>query len=212
MFGGALEGFLTRVGLAPQSNLTTAQRQLTICRRVGMSGAVLGVIFGCALGATSLLLLDLERHDSSASHEEVNDIMKVLSDVFDFDAKHDLKSDFCTLYLMNKSRGFKNMEGKLTFKSIKDVEAKSHAAICLEKGAPIRDNLHRELKPNDVLRSIICVPVRSKKGELLGILEMRNKRADERGISFFSEHDEKMAHFLGDHVGIIFDQLISNDS
>ena len=211
LFGGALEGFLTRMGIAPVSNLTLAQRSLRICQRTRMTGAALGVMVGCALGATSLLLLDTDRHDADSSSANVSDLRHVLSDVFDFESNHCLKSDVCTLYLVDKCRGLNSIKGKLDFQSVKDIQVNSpHAAQCYDTQSSLVDNNHRELSPNHVLRSMLCVPVQTKRGELVGVLEFKNKRPDERGLSFFSKQDEQMAGLLGDHVGILLDQLGGN--
>lgn len=222
LFGGALEGFLTRMGIAPVSNLTLAQRSLRICQRTRMTGAALGVMVGCALGATSLLLLDTDRHyeqESNMSSSSVNgyglDVRHVLSNMFDFESNHCLKSEVCTLYLVDhtKRHGLKSIKGKLDVHSMKDIKVNSqqqqqqHAAQCYDTKSSIVDNNHRELSPNHVLRSMLCVPVQTKRGELVGVLEFKNKRPDERGLSFFSKQDEQMAGLLGDHVGILLDQL-----
>jgi len=210
MFGGALESFLQQRGIAPISHLTVAQRSLAICQRVRMTGAALGVMIGCALGATSLLLLDLDRpdadHGSSTHHREEEELRHVLSHVFELN--NDLKSDFCTLYLVDpRWNNCKSIKGKLDVKTIQEVEASSHVDQCYKSKSSLVDNNHRELKPNDVLRSILCVPVQTNRGEWVGVLELKNKRPDERGISHFTKQDEAMGKLLGNHVGILFDQL-----
>jgi Transmembrane protein 65 len=67
LFGGTLERLLQRAGLVPNvaalTTLTLAQKQLPITRNTGLAGAVVGVMIGCCLGATSLLFMDLEERD-----------------------------------------------------------------------------------------------------------------------------------------------------
>lgn len=81
LFGGALERLLCRLSLIRAPCLTTAQRQLAVCRNVSMLGAVVGVIVGCALGATTLLAVDLEARNrierAVRLREIVNDMISV---------------------------------------------------------------------------------------------------------------------------------------
>jgi len=86
VFGGTLERFLTRLSLIEAPALTPAQRQLSICRNVSMAGAVLGVIFGCALGATTLLLVDLEARDRM---DRATQLREIVTDMMSDDDKGD---------------------------------------------------------------------------------------------------------------------------
>jgi Transmembrane protein 65 len=77
VFGGALERFLTtRTSWLPAPNLTAVQRQLPLCRNVAMAGAVCGVILGCALGATTLLAVDLEARHRIERAQRLRDIVQ----------------------------------------------------------------------------------------------------------------------------------------
>ena len=60
LFGNAIDAFFARLGLSPP-NLSPAQRGLQRVRLVGTLSATAGVICGCLLGMTSLLLMDLEK-------------------------------------------------------------------------------------------------------------------------------------------------------
>ena len=75
LFGGALERVLTN-GWLRTPQLTPAQRQLPIGRNVSMLGAVVGVIIGCAIGATSLLLVDLEARNRMERAQRLRDIVQ----------------------------------------------------------------------------------------------------------------------------------------
>jgi len=57
VFGGALDGLAKRLGLAPP-RFTAAQRALPATRRVGLLGALAGVILGCSIGLLNLLVVD----------------------------------------------------------------------------------------------------------------------------------------------------------
>jgi len=55
--------------------MTPQQRQLPVARNVAMLGAVVGVVIGCALGATTLLLVDLEARDRIQRATQLRDIV-----------------------------------------------------------------------------------------------------------------------------------------
>ena len=65
MFGGALDGLAKRLGLRP-AQLTAAQ---PATRRVGLLGALAGVVAGCSLGLLNLFLVDTRQSsDLKARH------------------------------------------------------------------------------------------------------------------------------------------------
>ncbi len=77
LFGGALERVLTtKTGWLRTPQLTPTQRQLPIGRNVSMLGAVVGVIIGCAIGATSLLLVDLEARNRMERAQRLREILQ----------------------------------------------------------------------------------------------------------------------------------------
>ena len=68
MFGGALDGLAKRLGLRP-AQLTAAQRAQPATRRVGLLGALAGVVAGCSLGLLNLFLVDTRQSsDLKARH------------------------------------------------------------------------------------------------------------------------------------------------
>ena len=60
IFGSTLERLATACGL-PSANLSAAQRQLPIVKRMVFSGSLLGIIAGCLLGLLNLFFLDTSR-------------------------------------------------------------------------------------------------------------------------------------------------------
>ena len=77
VFGGALERFLTtNTSWLRTPNITQLQRHLPICRNVSMLGAIVGVIIGCALGATSLLFVDLEARNRMERAQRLREIVQ----------------------------------------------------------------------------------------------------------------------------------------
>lgn len=80
VFGGSLERWMTQARWITPPQLTLLQRQLPICRNVSLLGAVVGVICGCALGATTLLWVDLEARDRVKRAQQLKNIVQDMMD------------------------------------------------------------------------------------------------------------------------------------
>uniref|UniRef100_A0A7S1Z4I3 GAF domain-containing protein n=1 Tax=Trieres chinensis TaxID=1514140 RepID=A0A7S1Z4I3_TRICV len=207
VFGGALERGLVKMGLIRPSNLTNAQRQLPIARNIGMVGAVLGVMFGCALGATSLLCLDLEACERQKHAAELQQILK---DMLKSDGA--LGSQSCTLYLMHAGHQANTDESESStpqVASIMTADKDSYVRRCAQTGVFLIENHAEENmggKHNEI-NSILCAPVTNKQGDIVAVVEFQNKIGDgvERGI--FTQSDERLAKMLAHHVGIFIDRI-----
>ena len=101
VFGGTLERFLHKMKMIRSPGLTEAQRHLTSSRNVAMAGSVVGVIFGCMLGASSLLFLDLEAHERAKRGAALHNVMTcMLSD----SPESSIECDTCTVYLASAAK------------------------------------------------------------------------------------------------------------
>ncbi|KAJ8602076.1 hypothetical protein CTAYLR_001615 [Chrysophaeum taylorii] len=88
-FGGAIETLAAKCGL-PDPKLSSSQNALRVVKRYGFAGRILGVVVGCVLGLTNLLMVDatktqqlkLEKHDEghsvSVSNRERKDATTVV--------------------------------------------------------------------------------------------------------------------------------------
>lgn len=114
VFGKAMARFLNNLNLIRSPSLTNAQRQLSICRNVSMAGAVIGVTVGCALGAMTLLVVDLEARDRIQRAMQLRDIV---TDMISQDDRSNgamkeqtatagLQCDTCTVYLTDIAQDF----------------------------------------------------------------------------------------------------------
>lgn len=194
--GDALESYLQRLKIIKPTNLSLVQRQLSICRRVKMAGAVLGIITGCALGATSLLLVDLEVHERS---NEFGELRQILCNMFQFDEGDDLKSGSYTIYALDGSRLGINDSNGVVFRSLRSVKEGSHAMECMQSSSIVRDIMGE---------STMCIPVKSASGDVIAVIELKGKTAmGENGDNSYTQSDEGIAKLLGCHVGLIFDKL-----
>lgn len=58
-FSGVIDAAAARLGL-PSPQFTEAQRETLAAKRIGLAGSLVGVVIGCSLGMTNLLLIDTE--------------------------------------------------------------------------------------------------------------------------------------------------------
>mmetsp|Transcript_4190 Transcript_4190/g.10679 ORF Transcript_4190/g.10679 Transcript_4190/m.10679 type:complete len:423 (+) Transcript_4190:1649-2917(+) len=82
LFGSSLETalkpLLGKNHTTCSSHLTAAQRALPIARYAQTAGAVVGVIIGCLLGASSLLFMDLKVRERQEKLQELTNILQDL--------------------------------------------------------------------------------------------------------------------------------------
>ena len=144
VFGGALERFLTsNTSWLRTPNITQLQRQLPICRNVAMLGAIVGVIIGCAIGATSLLFVDLEARNRMERAQRLREIVHDMISIASPDATTSgmtsqeespsdqvFSCDSCTVYVVStKDLTLPTDHNSNLWKvDLKDISSSVHAA------------------------------------------------------------------------------------
>ncbi|CAB9514383.1 Transmembrane protein 65 [Seminavis robusta] len=214
IFGGSLERFLHRYKLIQPSNLTVAQRSLPICRNVALLGAVIGVAFGCALGASCLLFMDLAARERA---ERAIQLQGVLNDMMM--AAGDLQCESCIIHLANMpaiEKQFSTTQqetGKTRIKVLTSTqqtqtETPSLAQRAAETGSSLTNDDN----------SILCTPIMTysendnenennnteKQENVVAVLEFHTK-AD--AIHGFTEADKKAAKVMARHIAIFMNRL-----
>jgi hypothetical protein len=173
VFGGALERFLTtNTSWLRPPNITQLQRQLPICRNISMLGAVVGVIIGCAIGATSLLLVDLEARNRMERAQRLREIVQDMvtaaipstttssgttNTTSDAPSDPMFSCDSCTVYVVSTNdltlpKDHKSMEYKVDLKDISSSATSSKN----------RDTANSNYNDNDEMSSVQrCIASRS---------------------------------------------------
>jgi len=231
VFGGTLEQFLTRMSLIRSPDISPAQRQLPICRHVAMAGAVVGVVFGCALGAMTLLLVDL---DARHRIERANQLREIVTDMISEEEEEQqqrspssrattgkddaglLSIEGCTVYIANShdfdideegSEDAKKKNWRTSMKLLKDAATEAVRECASEKRAILSDNRH-----------FLCVPIMDG-DDVLAVIELRHSRPSpstrpkRRGARStdsggFSEHDVRTAKVMARHVAIFMNRIV----
>jgi hypothetical protein len=197
LFGNTVDNAITRTGLVKPSNLSPAQRLLPISRRVSLAGAVLGVIIGCGLGATSLCFVP--HHEHSEAREKWEKMKEVLSEML---RTNDIECDDCTVYLVESplSRDYTSCgeseripssgQTRILLRTMSKSEPSALHQQCLRDGATTNNSEDGQF---------ICAPIYGKNNTVLGMLEFAMKRPYNR------EREEQFAQITARHIGIVLD-------
>eukprot|EP00051_Salpingoeca_urceolata_P017422 m.237111 g.237111 ORF g.237111 m.237111 type:complete len:377 (-) comp18949_c0_seq15:130-1260(-) len=124
LFGGTVDAAVARMGL-PQAGLSAVQDNMRITRLASTGGAAVGVVFGLALGMSSLLFMDLEKNERLKRARE-------LSTIFDTVLSHGcqvIKADRATLFLVDE--GARELWSRQTVQSQPDVLIRMDATLGL---------------------------------------------------------------------------------
>lgn len=185
VFGGTLEQFLHKAKLIENPALSMAQRQLAICRHVSMLGAVVGVVIGCALGATTLLLVDLEARDR-ITHAAI--LRQVVDDMIG--AGQQLPCQACVVYVEH--------DADFTMQKIPEDSRTTMQALHKAASAIVRQcaTERRVISDND--GSVLYIPV-VKDDNIMAVLEIKGHG--------FTRHHEQLAQVMAEHLAIFMTRL-----
>jgi Transmembrane protein 65 len=187
LFGGTVERICEQLGLVKPSQLTHAQRALPLCRNVAMAGSVCGIIFGCMLGASSLLFVDLEAHDRHRRALELKDIVSNM--VATEESFHG-----CTFFLTSTSS--KNFDVSKACQNETTTDAPQIRKLTDNDTMAKQCSERRELIGDD---EHIYVPVMTRDGSAtLGVLEFRKT---------LKQEDEKAGILVARHLAIFMERM-----
>ena len=219
--GGALERFLTRMHLIRAPNLTSAQRQLPIARNVSTAGAVLGVIAGCALGATTLLLVDLEARDRI---ERASRLREIVNDMIAPNVHSSFQCDSCTVYVTStkdltlpvqkqqhddNNNKAANRPWKTVLRTVSETDADSVVRRCAEHAefvvADDRQVMYapviKQQQPNTTTTADDDEP------EVMAVVAFTHGGGGAGNSSGFCDEDIVTARVMARHIAIFMDRL-----
>lgn len=180
VFGGTLERILSP--WVKPANLTPAQQNLAFVRRLRVGGAVLGVIVGCCLGASSLyFVLDSDSQQPEA-RQHIHELHGVVQDMLSCD---EMKDASCTVHVRNNLHTLAGENVAVVGLS----ENNSFAARCAEQKQTIVDG------------KILYVPVLSKDDDAMAVLELELENG-------FSSENTEDAERIARHIGIFMKRLL----
>ena len=171
-----------------------ARRTLPWAKNVTLAGAVVGVICGCAMGASTLLLVDLEARDRIHHATQLRDIV---TDMLKIGAEeHALAETRCTVYVASKG------EYTLTKNNDDQGERSVQLAFLNDKEC---DAVQLCAQRREVLihEDYLCAPI-LRGNEVVAVLEFYLP-SDAEGFTL--EH-AKAARIMAHHLGIVMKHLV----
>jgi hypothetical protein len=168
LFGGTLDRMMSP--WVKPANLTAAQQRLALVPRLRLAGAVVGVIVGCCLGASSLLFVP----GDESQKDQLLQLQGILHDMLSYE---EMKGASCVMHV-------KNVSHRLVHEHVAVVGlSKDHslATQCAERRELIGDG-------NIVYIPILC------KDDTVAVLEVQR----ENGFSVENTEDsQRMARHVG---------------
>jgi len=203
--GGIVDAAVAKLKL-PHHNLSLAQLGLRRSRIYTTVGGCVGVVFGCLLGMTSLLFMDTTKAERMKKAKEMESIFDTV-----MEGGHELiHADRCALWMFNED---KTQLWSIVHSGTRKLEIVQHysglSGACAKSGEMInindaykdpRFNQANDRESGFTTRSVLCVPVKDDNGEVLGVVQMLNKKDKDGTDSVFDSSDVRIVEMLAKHV------------
>jgi hypothetical protein len=194
VFGGTLERFLHRTKLIENPLLTTAQRQLAICRNVSMFGAIVGVTIGCALGALSLLFVDLDKRER-IQHAVM--LREIVDDMIAEQEGNHFECQSCVIYVEHESdfaipANDESTSSTTRMQALHEASSPAVLQCANERQVDSENDGH-----------ILYIPI-LKGDKLLAVLQLNQKEDASKG---FTPADQQIARVMAQHIAIFMDRM-----
>ncbi|CAJ1944373.1 unnamed protein product [Cylindrotheca closterium] len=213
--GGIVDATVSKLGL-PTHSLSPDQLDLGISRRWSTLGACSGVLVGCLLGMSCLFFMDTDRNEKARKAKELQSIFESVMG----DGANTFHAERTTLFMLDEEK--KELWSKVATGTDGIIHCSADEGIagaCVKSGKVInipdvykddRFNQTVDKSTGFVTRSILAHPIKDAEGEILGIIEVCNKKNDDGTPGHFTEFDERLLRMLASHVAS-FISIINND-
>ena len=188
----------------PNHGLTTSQLGGKAARLYATFGGCVGVLTGCLLGMTCLLFMDTDRAERAKKAKELKSIFESI-----LDEGHSLvNAERATLWMVDGDQlwSWVTIGMKRELRIAKDCGV---VGACLQSGETVivddayeDDRFNSDVDKDSGFRtkSLLTVPVKCEKGEVMGVIQMVNKKNEDGSDGVFTESDQKMVFMLASHV------------
>eukprot|EP00916_Digyalum_oweni_P006234 GHVL01010785.1.p1 GENE.GHVL01010785.1~~GHVL01010785.1.p1 ORF type:complete len:347 (+),score=46.94 GHVL01010785.1:86-1126(+) len=225
-FGGTIEALAGRLGLAC-AYLTAAQTKLQKVRLVGTLGRIVGVIIGCLLGMSSLLLIDADNPERKKRQCE---LAAIIASVVK-SAKKTMNVDSCEVLFYDAEKNVLTCPWKICVQSPRSrfklwswanmedsptvVTSENVAMKVVKDRKPMNVSCDDEDPSNK--KRILCYPIfddnakkhNKSRGSVIGVVQFKNKRNSNGCIVPFDRNDEKIAGLLSENVALYVGLVLS---
>jgi len=213
--GGIVDAAVAKMNL-PYHGLSRRQLEMKTSRIYNTVGGCVGVVTGCLLGMSCLLFMDTDRADRAKKAKELQSIFETVLT----EGHHLVDAERATLWMLDEDGEGSSGDGKKTkdddrilwsrvatgTKGIIQTSVKgSLVGECVRSGSLINiaDAYKDERFDPGVdqetgfrTKSVLCWPVRSESGKIIGAIQMINKR----NSALFTDADVKLVQMLSSHV------------
>jgi putative methionine-R-sulfoxide reductase with GAF domain len=205
--GGLVDAAVSRLNL-PQHGLSQDQLGLRVSRMYSTFGACVGVLTGCLLGMSVLFFMDTDRADRAKKAKELNSIFATV-----MDQGHTLLgADRATLFMLDeKKKELWSRVGTGIDGIIKVPADQGIVGHCFTSGKLVNvedaykdPHFNKEVDKRTGFRtgSVLVVPIiaATNDDEILGAIQIINKRNPDGSIGQFTKSDENIVNVLASHV------------
>lgn len=200
--GGIVDASVAKMNL-PHHGLSQAQMNGKGARIWGTVGGCIGVLCGCLLGMSCLLFMDTERAERAKKAKELNSIFQSVME----EGHKTVHAERATLWFVDGDELWSRVATG-TDDIIHVNKTSGVVGACVKTGKIINiadayedDRFNREVDKTTGYRtqSILACPVKDADGNVLGAIQMINKKRDGKPTAF-ERCDEKMVQMLASHV------------
>jgi len=184
---------------------------LGITKRVSTFGGVCGVIVGCIIGMSNLLVIDLQASERAKKAKELESIMMTVM----ADGRQSLSCERATLWIVDEaadelwSSVAHGVEGILRVNYKTGTSVAGWVAVSKQLANIPDVQKDSRWKGNNsesfVTKSMLCAPVMCD-DKVVAVIQLLNKKDGDNSIAF-DGNDEKVLQMLASHVSIFMDQL-----
>jgi putative methionine-R-sulfoxide reductase with GAF domain len=201
--GGLVDAGVSKMNLQSHG-LSTKQLEGKSARMYTTFGGCAGVVTGCLLGMTCLLFVDTERADRAKKAKELTSIFETI-----VDEGHTLvNADRATLWMIDGGQ----LWSLVAIGANRELRIEKNCGVVgavVQSGeAVVVDDAYEDQRFNtDVdkdlgfrTKSILTVPVKGETGEVIGVIQMVNKKNENGSDGVFTSADLIMVQMLASHV------------
>lgn len=203
--GGIVDSIVSKLRL-PVHGLSQAQLDLRITRFYSTFGSCAGVLTGCLLGMSILMFIDTERVDRAKKAKELESIF---DSVVNEGAKL-VNAERSALFLLDQEKQELWSQVATGTEGIIKVPASAGivgACVTSRQLINIKDAYKDDRFFHNVddktgfhTKSVLVLPVFNEEGNVIGAIEMINKKNPDGSDGTFGENDERLIKMLASHV------------
>ncbi|CAL1142604.1 unnamed protein product [Cladocopium goreaui] len=211
-FGGTIEAAALKLGL-PLPNLTDAQQRLGSVKRISTLGGVCGVILGCFIGMSNLLIIDLKAAERAKKEKELAKIMKTVME----DGRKAFECDRTTLWAVEEDNNelwstfASGVDGRLRIEksttSLAGWVATKNEMVNIPDVAQDPRWAKNVVHPRDYeTKSMLCAPV-VVEDKVVAVIQLLNKLDEDGTAISFDRADERALKMMAGHTAMFMSQL-----